>query len=132
MSEQGVVLYDGGCGLCNRIVNFVQPRLRSRASSNFLPLESHEGTALVKDLPPEFQQIDSLIFIEGHKVYAYSSAVLQCLARMKWHYALLSPLLWVIPLPIRNWIYQRIAKSRHRFFGGMSSCTLENTDKIQI
>ncbi|MBG01616.1 MAG: hypothetical protein CL470_05020 [Acidimicrobiaceae bacterium] len=132
MSEQGLVLYDGGCGLCNRIVGFVQPRLRSRDSLNFLPLESHEGTALVKDLAPEFQQIDSLIFIEEHKVYAYSSAVLRCLVRMKWQYAVWSPLLWVIPLPIRNWIYQRIAKSRHRFFVGTSSCTLENTEKIQI
>ena len=132
MSVQGVVLYDGGCGLCTRIVGFVQPRLRSGATSNFLPLESHEGSALVEDLPPEFQQIDSLIFIKGHKVYAYSSAVLQCLAQMKWHYALCSPFLWVIPLPIRNWIYQRVAKSRHKFFGRSSSCTLENTERIQI
>ncbi len=129
MSGKGLVLYDGGCGFCNRIVGFVQPRLRPRSISNFLALESHEGKALVEDLPPEFQQKDSLIFVEGHKVYAYSSAVLQCLIRMKWHYAVWSPFLWIVPIPIRDRIYQGVANSRHGLSHELLGCSVENTER---
>jgi len=127
MPEQGIVLFDGGCGLCNRLVGVIRPRLRPRRTPDFIPIESHQGRALLEDLPSEFQQIDSLLFLGSHRVHAYSSAVVRCLLRMKWQYAVWAPVLWIIPLPIRNRIYQRVAKSRQNFFRESTGCVVEKT-----
>ena len=127
MPEQGIILFDGGCGLCNRLVGFIRPRLRTKASPDFFPIESHQGRALLEGLPRKFQQIDSLLFLQNQRIYAYSSAVVRCLLRMKWHYAVWAPVLWIIPLPIRDRIYQRVAKSRRNFLQEPTGCVVEKT-----
>ncbi len=83
---------------------------------------------MVATLPLQYQQLDSLIFLDRHKVFVYSSAALKCLANMKWPFAVLTPLFWVIPLPIRDFIYREIAKSRNSFFRQPLECQVEQTE----
>ena len=116
MPEKNVVLFDDGCGFCRRIVDFVQPKIRSTIALDFVPLLSEEGKEILENLPLQSQQVDSLIFFDGRREYIYSSAALKCLTKMKWAFAVWTPLFWIIPRPIRDFLYRRVAKSRHRFF----------------
>ena len=116
MPEKNVVLFDDGCGFCRRIVDFAQPKIRSTIAIDFVPLLSEEGREILENLPLQSQQVDSLIFFDGRREYIYSSAALKCLTKMKWPFAVWTPLFWIIPRPIRDFLYRRVAKSRHRFF----------------
>ena len=116
MSKKNTVLFDGSCGFCRRIVDFAQPKIRSTMKLDFVPLHSEEGIEILENLPLQSQQVDSLIFFDGRRGYIYSSAALKCLAKMKWPFAVWTPLFWIIPRPIRDFFYRRVAKSRHRFF----------------
>ena len=129
MYVKNVVLFDGGCGFCRRIVDFVQPRMRSKLDLNFVPLLSEEGKEMVASLPLRYQQVDSLIFLDGQKVFIFSSAALKCLAKMKWPFAVWTLLLWIVPLPIRDFLYRRIAKSRYRLFRQPLECQVEQTEQ---
>tara|TARA_B100000131_G_scaffold218477_1_gene210010 strand:- start:115 stop:519 length:405 start_codon:yes stop_codon:yes gene_type:complete len=129
MPGKNVVLYDGGCGFCRRIVDFAQPKIRSTTELYFVPLLSEEGKEILENLPSQSQQVDSLIFFDGRRGYIYSSAALKCLAKMKWHFALWTPLFWIIPGPIRDFLYRQVAKSRHRFFRQDLECQVEQTEQ---
>ncbi len=133
MSDQNVVLFDGGCGFCSRIVEFTQPRMRSKLDPVFISLLSDKGKEIHENLPLRYRQIDSLLFLDGKKIYILSTAVLRCLMKMTWPYAALTPLIWVVPLPFRNWIYQRIAASRHSLSRKLHHCHAEQKEQeIQI
>jgi predicted DCC family thiol-disulfide oxidoreductase YuxK len=127
MSERNIVLYDGGCGFCRRIVDFTRPRMRSKPDLTFISLLSEEGEKVLRTLPLQYQQVDSLIFLDGHKVFVFSSAALKCLANMKWSFAIWTPLFWLVPLPIRDFIYRQVAKSRNSFFRQPLECQVEQT-----
>ena len=63
------------------------------------------------------------IFAETNKVYIRSSAAIRCLLYLKWYWKLWFPILWLIPLPVRDTIYRMIAMSRHKIFKKPESCS---------
>jgi predicted DCC family thiol-disulfide oxidoreductase YuxK len=132
MKAQAILLIDGSCVLCSRLVAFIQPRLKPSTDLRFIALESNEGASIFQTFPDRVQNIDSLIFSDGRTVRTRSSAVLQCLRLMEWRYAMWSPFLWVIPLPFRNFIYQLVAKSRHKIFQKLDVCTSENCQEKTV
>ncbi len=129
MSKKNTVLFDGSCGFCCRIVDFAQPKIRSTMKLDFVPLHSEEGKEILENLPLQSRQVDSLIFFDGRRGYIYSSAALKCLAKMTWPFAVWTPLFWIIPRPIRDFLYCRVAKSRHRFFRHDLECQVEQTEQ---
>tara|TARA_B100001029_G_scaffold173607_1_gene172690 strand:+ start:1576 stop:1971 length:396 start_codon:yes stop_codon:yes gene_type:complete len=129
MSDMNIVLYDGGCGFCRRVVDFTRPRIRSKSDLTFISLLSEEGEKILGTLPLQYQQVDSLIFLDGHKVFVFSSAALKCLANMKLPFAVWTPLVWVVPLPIRDFIYRQVAKSRGTLFRQSLECQVEQTEQ---
>jgi len=84
---------------------------------------------MVATLPLQYQQVDSLIFLDGQKVFVFSSAALKCLANMKWPFAFWTPVFWAVPLSIRDFIYRQIAKSRNRLFRQPLECQVEQTEQ---
>tara|TARA_A100001037_G_scaffold214068_1_gene191863 strand:- start:1533 stop:1850 length:318 start_codon:yes stop_codon:yes gene_type:complete len=101
--------------------------MRSKPDLTFISLLSEEGEKVLRTLPLQYQQVDSLIFLDGHKVFVFSSAALKCLANMKWSFAIWTPLFWLVPLPIRDFIYRQVAKSRNSFFRQPLECQVEQT-----
>ncbi|MDG1845447.1 MAG: DUF393 domain-containing protein [Acidimicrobiales bacterium] len=132
MNDPAILLIDGSCVLCSRLVAFVQPRLKPSTDLRFIALESNEGVSILQTFPDKVQKIDSLIFSDGRIVRTRSSAVLQCLRLMERRYAMWSPFLWVVPLPFRNLIYQIVAKSRHKIFQKPDACTSENCQEKTV
>jgi predicted DCC family thiol-disulfide oxidoreductase YuxK len=41
---------------------------------------------------------------------------------MKWYYSMWFPVLWLVPLPLRDVAYRIIAKNRHRVFKRPATC----------
>jgi predicted DCC family thiol-disulfide oxidoreductase YuxK len=118
-SRPAVILYDGECGLCDRLVQWVLPRDRV-GRFHFAALQSEWAqTALRRHALPT-SDFDSMVLIEDERVYLRSTAalrVLRGLPRWGWTYAFI-----VVPRGLRDVVYRWIARRRKRWFPAPESC----------
>jgi len=118
--EHPLILYDGQCGLCDRLVQFVLPR-DPRGVYRFAALQSDHARTLLERAGLPTQDFDTMVLFEGGRVFLRSSAALRVLRHLSGAWPLLAPLL-LVPRPIRDWVYGLVARHRHRLFG--DSCRL--------
>jgi predicted DCC family thiol-disulfide oxidoreductase YuxK len=70
---------------------------------------------------PVSQKADSVILIENGKVFTRSDAVIRIATNLK-KIRLIAFLYKILPLKIRDHIYDFIAKRRYRWFGRRDAC----------
>ena len=121
--DQGIVFYDGVCGLCDRWVRFILKRDKHR-TLRFAPLQG-EAAKTRKDLPAELRTV-VLVVRPGtvnEQIFMRSDAALRLLDHVGGFWRILS-WLRIVPRPIRDWVYDFIAQRRYRWFGKFESCPL--------
>jgi predicted DCC family thiol-disulfide oxidoreductase YuxK len=114
-----VVLFDGVCGLCDAVVNFVVAHERAM-TLRFAPLQSAFAATLV-DANPSLAGLDSVLLFEGGRVHARSDAALRIARYLRWPWRGLA-LLRVVPRFLRDAVYDLVAARRHRWFGRKDAC----------
>ena len=122
MNKRDYLLLDGDCGLCHRLATFIDKRLADRQDIGYRPILSKDAAEMIALLPKKQQNADSVYLIRRGKSYIRSAAGIRCLLYMKWYYSMWFPILWMIPLPIRDLGYMVIAKYRHKFFNKPKEC----------
>jgi predicted DCC family thiol-disulfide oxidoreductase YuxK len=119
-----VLLFDGVCNLCNRTVQFVlthDPAGRVRFASQ----QSEFGqNAIAKFKLPDLQTV---VLLEGDTVFTKSDAALRLTRYLN------SPWRWleglrVVPKPIRDALYDLVARNRYRVFGKRDACWLPRAE----
>jgi len=122
-----VVLYDGVCGLCNRAVRFLLKRDR-HDRLRFASLQSDFAATLLKRHGLDHKDLDTVYVVLNHgqadeTLLAKSDAVLFFAKAIGgvWNFARLGK---IIPRPIRNWLYDFVARHRYQVFGKYESCML--------
>jgi len=126
-----ILLYDGLCGFCDGLVQFVLRHDR-RGEMRFATLQGSYGQ-LVIARHPELAGVDSLILVEeadtpAERVNVRSDGAL----RLAWHMGgLWRPLsaLRVVPRFIRDDAYDLFAKYRYRVFGRYDTCPLPSAEQ---
>ena len=122
MNERDYLLLDGDCGLCHRLATFIDKRLGKEKDLGYRPILSDDAQKMSATFPKKQQDADSVYLVRNGKSYIRSAAGIRCLLYMKWYYAMLFPIFWLIPLPIRDMGYRIIAKYRHKFFKKPTEC----------
>ena len=122
MSKRDYLLLDGDCGLCHRLATFIDKRLADSQDIGYRPILSKDAAEMIALLPKKQQNADSVYLIRNGKSYIRSAAGIRCLLYMRWYYSMWFPILWMIPLPIRDLGYMFIAKYRHKFFNTPKEC----------
>lgn len=121
-----VVLFDGVCRLCSFWARFL---IRFDTSRKFklATVQSLEGNAILKwyELPTDI--FETLLLVEGANVYTKSAAVIRVLMRLPFPWPGLA-IVWLIPVPVRDWIYDGIASNRYRIFGRYETCVVPEQD----
>jgi predicted DCC family thiol-disulfide oxidoreductase YuxK len=122
-----IVFYDGVCGLCDRLVQFLLRRDHDDAF-RFAPLQ---GELAQRVLPPhgcDPSKLDTVYVIErfdtaDERLYARSRAVLRVVGRLggAWRIA---DALRVLPAPFTDLVYRVIARVRYRWFGRLDHCAV--------
>ncbi len=127
-TTQPILLFDGYCNLCANSVQFVLKHEKNH-SLLFSSLQADKGKELLlqHSLKPEY--IDSLVFIQNHKVYLKSTAALKLCLHLKGLYPLLYAFI-IVPAFIRNWFYEYIAKNRYKWYGKKDSCMMPDKELI--
>ena len=115
-----IVVFDGVCNLCAHSVRFI---LRHEAAPHFqfAPLQSPAGTRLLKTFGFSPDDAKTFVLIADGRPYVRSDAAIRIAKRLKGAWKLVG-LVRVIPRPIRNWMYDVVARNRYRWFGRTEAC----------
>lgn len=121
------MLYDGVCGLCNRLVQFLLKRDR-HDRFRFASLQSDFTAAVLRRHGLDPKDLDTVYVVEQYpqpteRLLARSDAVLFMLAQLGgvWGMAVVGR---IIPRALRDLAYQLVARNRYRVFGKHESCLL--------
>ena len=117
-----VLLFDGVCNLCNGSVQWVL-RHDARAQFRFAALQSDTGQALLCRFGLDSAQLDTVVLVDGDRIFLRSDAPLEVARRLGGGWALLY-IFKVLPRPLRNAVYDWVARHRYRWFGREESCML--------
>lgn len=114
------MLFDGVCNLCNGFVQFVIPRdpagyfrfaaLNSEAAARVLSTARHDGPI-----------VDSMVLVEDGAAYVRSAAALRIARRLGFPWVLAYGLM-IVPRPLRDAIYDLVARRRYGWFGRRETC----------
>lgn len=119
-SNPKVVLFDGDCTVCNRAIQFIALRDKEKIFQ-FAPLQSSKGIELLKDFSINSAQLNSVVVLDGKKIFTHSTAVLQIFKNLSggWKVLYIGILL---PRIIRDKLYAYVAERRHTIFKNNVSC----------
>jgi len=115
-----LILFDGHCNLCNQSVQFILKH-ESHPQLRFASLQSETGKSILKKHKLPENYTDSVLFLQGEKLYSKSAAALKICAHLKFPWSLVR-VFYIVPNFLRDWIYGWIAKNRLRWFGTTESC----------
>ncbi len=130
-AKPDLLFLDGDCGLCHRLAQFLTPRLRSPESLLLVPQSSEEARVLLAELPAAYVGLDSVFLRRDGRFYARSGAALRALLYLGWPWRLLARTLLLMPRPLRDAVYDQVARHRHRIFGRRDSCELPRPDSSE-
>ncbi|WP_342410491.1 thiol-disulfide oxidoreductase DCC family protein [Paenibacillus sp. FSL R10-2778] len=122
MKDKSIVLIDGVCHLCQRVVRFIIPR-DPDAKFLFAPLQNEIAAKLMKESGLQPGQLNTVILLENGVYYTESAAVLRIARKLRFPW----PAAYVfilVPRPLRNALYRYVAKNRYRWFGRDEQCML--------
>lgn len=109
-ASQAIVLFDGECAFCTRLMGFV--RQRDRCSSfRFIALQSAEGRSLLVLHQLPIDRLDSVVLIESGAVSLRSTAILRICRRLGGAWRLLYAGIF-LPGCFRDRLYVAIARRR--------------------
>ncbi|MFQ5607905.1 MAG: thiol-disulfide oxidoreductase DCC family protein, partial [Candidatus Zixiibacteriota bacterium] len=115
-----VILFDGICCLCSRLVQFIHAR-DTGAVYRFAPLQSEAARELLRDFQIPHSASGAAILVDGERLYTQSDAALRAVRRLSGLWPLLFVLI-VIPTLLRDYLYLQIARRRYAWFGRLDSC----------
>lgn len=124
-----VVLFDGVCKLCNGWARLLIRHDRQR-QFRLASVQSAQGQALLAWYGLPTDRFDTMALIDEAGLHVRSSALLRILARLPHPWRSLS-WLRLIPRPLRDWAYDRIALNRYRLFGRHEVCLLPSADHAE-
>jgi predicted DCC family thiol-disulfide oxidoreductase YuxK len=122
--QHHVVFIDGICVLCNQLSRILI-RLDKKKQFLFSTLDS----PYAKKTLPQCKEDSIMVFSQKGMIYAKSKAILFIIRQLpyvKWIVLLIQ----IIPRFILDFLYDRIAKNRYRWFGKHKACLLLTHDRF--
>ncbi|WP_266368813.1 thiol-disulfide oxidoreductase DCC family protein [Tellurirhabdus rosea] len=117
-----ILLFDGVCNLCNGAVNFIIDR-DPAGHFRFAALQSEAGKALLRKHHFPDTHLDSLILVTDGRVLTRSDAALAVARGLSGGWPLLAVFRF-LPRPLRDAVYDWVARNRYRWFGKEDTCRL--------
>lgn len=125
------MLYDGVCGLCNRLVQFILKRDRNDRFL-FASLQSEFAATLLKRHGADPHDLDTFYVVidhgqPGERVLMRSDAILHVVKTLGGIWTLAGAGR-ILPKVLRDAMYRLVARNRYRVFGKHESCMLPSPE----
>ena len=117
-----IVLFDGECGLCDKLVRALVRADGSRAL-RYAPLQGETARKLRAQHPSIPDGLETMVFVDEGVVHLRSRAAFRCARYLSWPWRALAWLRWV-PRFLTDPVYGLVARSRYGLFGRSDVCRL--------
>jgi predicted DCC family thiol-disulfide oxidoreductase YuxK len=121
--DKKIILFDGVCNLCNASVQYVIKH-DEKDVFRFVSLQSELGQKILKHIGIADKNIDSIVLYQPGIAYYYkSTAIIEITKSLQgfFNYGLLFR---ILPTPLRDIVYDYIAKNRYQWYGKKESCMI--------
>ena len=122
-----IVLYDGVCGLCNRLNQFLLKR-DHHDRLLFASLQSNLARKILERHGADPNDLDTVYVVEDYdtpseRLFKRSNAILRATEALGgiWKLSVISK---VLPRPIRDLFYRFVATNRYKVFGKSAVCIM--------
>jgi predicted DCC family thiol-disulfide oxidoreductase YuxK len=120
-----LVLYDGACGLCNRLLQFLLAH-DHRAVFSFASLQSSIGQTMVERFGGDPHDLNSFYLFANYKTprikpFMKSRAAIFVAGELGWPWKALRAA-GFLPTAALDVIYDVVARNRYRVFGRSETC----------
>jgi predicted DCC family thiol-disulfide oxidoreductase YuxK len=116
-----IVLYDGVCGLCNRVVRCILRRDREGVF-RFASLQSELAAQILAKHGVQASVLDTFYVVDGELLWARSDAVSFVLRQLGGVWLTVAFCFQWLPRSIRDWLYGVVVRNRYRVFGKYETC----------
>ncbi len=110
------------CNFCNFWVNFIIDRDRNK-HFRFASLQSDTAQKILKEKNFNPLKIETIVLVLNDKLFTKSSAALQIVKRLDGMWKLVY-VFSILPKPMRDVVYDFIARNRYKWFGKRDSCRI--------
>jgi predicted DCC family thiol-disulfide oxidoreductase YuxK len=118
-----VVLFDGVCNLCNGFVNFLIDRDPGERLA-VAALQSDAGQRLLAEAGLPADSLQSVVVVDAGRTFTRSTAALRILRRLGGPWSVLALPALAVPRPLRDVVYDWIARKRYGWFGRQELCRI--------
>ena len=131
--EQLIVLYDGVCALCNRLVQFLLKRDK-RGRLRFASLQSDFAARVLIRHGIDPADLDTVQVVVNYdrpdeRILNRSDAILHASQKLDNPWRSLATLARLIPRALRDLVYGVVARNRYRVFGRYETCMLPDPNQ---
>lgn len=117
-----IAFMDGACVLCMAGARILD-RLDKSGSIRICPVQTDLGRAVLQHYGLDPDDPDTWLFVMDGVAYASLEAMIRVGSVTGGHGRLLQ-VLRVLPRPLQDWLYRRLARNRYWIFGRRDNCEL--------
>jgi predicted DCC family thiol-disulfide oxidoreductase YuxK len=115
-----VVVFDGVCNLCSHTVQFILAHEKS-PSLQFASVQSAAGARIMHQHGLDPKDAKTFVLVERGEAYFQSEAAIRIASHLRQPWRALG-LLRIVPRPVRDWLYDAVARNRYRWLGRRDVC----------
>lgn len=124
--DQPVIYFDGVCGLCNGVVDWVMKR-DPKCVFLFSPLQGKYAGLKLPD--SDGVDLSTIVLYKNGRHFKRSEAVLEILLELPQPWRLLAKIAQMVPRALRDLVYGAVAASRYRLFGKREICRIPSKEE---
>ncbi|KUM24301.1 thiol-disulfide oxidoreductase [Mesorhizobium loti] len=124
-----LIVFDGVCVFCSGFVRLIV-RLDTDKRFHFATAQSPLGEALFRKYDLATDNYDTNLAIIDGAAFTKLDSFVAVMAELGWPWRA-ARLLLALPRPLRDWLYDRVAKNRYALFGRNDSCEIPSAELRQ-
>jgi predicted DCC family thiol-disulfide oxidoreductase YuxK len=121
MPSHPILFYDGECGLCARTVQWALAHDR-RATLRFAPLQGTTYGAITD--PGKPTNLNTMVLLDEGTLQLRSTGALRMMQHLGGPWSTFARIALRIPRPLRDLVYNAVARHRLAWFGTADSCRI--------
>lgn len=120
--DRPILIFDGHCVLCSSFAQFILRNDRHR-HFRLMAAQTPIGAALYAHFGLNPVDYETNILVEGGQAWLKSEGSIRVFERLGFPWSLVS-VARLLPRPVRDWLYEIVARNRLRWFGVRETCYL--------
>lgn len=125
-SRRPLIVFDGICVLCSGFVRMVV-KLDRKGRFHFATAQSPFGEMLFQKYGLRTDRYETNLVIVDGAAFTRLDSFVAVMAELGWPWRA-ARILLLLPRPLRDWLYDRIAKNRYALFGKKDNCEIPSAE----